>query len=254
MNYDVSSMRWSVTMFGIVAGLAAGLVGSALFNRNPNTSISMSDYPQGITVSGHSEMKADPDIALVSLGVVTRKPTAKEASQINAQTANRIMDAVTKLEVDKKDIQTRHYTTQPWVSYDRNGNEKRLGYEVRNTVVITVRDLSKVSDVIDDATLAGANSVQGVAFTIDNEEAARNKVISAAVEDARTKAESVAKTLDVRVGKPISVSESSEYPQQQYANLMPAIRSTVVAKSETPISPGQMELSQDVVVTFAIRP
>jgi uncharacterized protein YggE len=215
------------------------------------------DAPQtsrlgGITVTGHSQTLIDPDTAYVSLGVVTRDKSSRKAVNDNAHTSQAIMNAIRSLGIKDKDIQTINYSVQPWVKYTKYG-EKYLGFVVHNTVRVTVRDIKKISDVTDAGTNAGANSMQGISFGVNDDEACRRDALASAVGNAKKKAEAVAKKLGVNVGRPLSVKESGT--DDDYAPVLQMrVARMRVHSSATPISPGQLEITQDVEVTFAISP
>jgi uncharacterized protein YggE len=153
------SKLYSIAVFAIIA---VAMIGSAA-NAQANT-------VQGITVTGHGEVMGAPDIAYVSLGIVTRDASARQAANENARIAQAIANAVKGLGVADKDIQTQNYSVQPWYEYPQNAQPRLMGYEVRNSIRVTVRDIKKVGDVIDAGIKAGANDVQGVAFDIANDQ------------------------------------------------------------------------------------
>lgn len=208
--------------------------------------------PNGISVSGHGRVTAVPNTAKVSLGIVTHDKSARKAAEDNERIAQAIKDAVKHLGVAEKDFQTRDYSTSPWYKYPPHGKAVQVGYKVNNTVGVTVRDLKKVGDILDAATKAGANSVEGIRFTVDSADL-REKALNAAIRNAQQKAQTIAETLNVKVGRPISVEESQGY---ESVAEMPAItfkRALTSARTRPPISPGQVETTQDVEVIFAIR-
>ena len=239
-----------VALYGIAVIL---VVLTVLYARNssPSNLLTRSGRSTGIKVSGHSEMMVSPDMAKVSLGIVTREKTSKQAAERNAAVAQSILTAVKKAGVAAKDIRTTDYSIEPWTKYYRD-TSRQLGYQVQNTMVVTVRNLGRISDVIDASVGAGANDVQGVSCGFADEEALRRKALALAVKNARQKAESIAVTLGVQAGDPLSVTEQGEYaPAYEYR----LHREVVAAKPvyRTPISPGEQEFTYDVEVTFSIR-
>jgi hypothetical protein len=139
------------------------------------------------------------------------------------------------------------------VKYDKHENAKQLGYAVNNSIRVTVRDIKNASKVADAATGAGANRVDGISFGVD-EEALKEKALGAAVENGRSKAEAIAKKLGVTLGKPIQVSESvPSYGEASYDLSVAYLSRRSKSVAETPISPGQLKVTKDVQVTFAIE-
>ena len=245
MSNLIDTSKWQPISFTVLA--VAVLILAIPVTRGKDTQTGKSG---GITVTGHSEMMIDPDTAYVSLGVVTRDKSSRKAVNDNARTSQSIMKAIRSLGIKDKDIQTINYSVQPWVKYTNKG-PKYLGFEVYNTVKVMVRDIKKISDVTDAGTNAGANSVQGISFGVSDDEACRRKALAAAVENAKKKAEAVAAKLSVKVGRPLSVKESGA--DDNYAPVL-CMRMAKVCDSVsvTPINPGQLEITQDVEVTFAI--
>ncbi len=239
-----------VALYGIAVMLLV-LTGLYARNSSPSNLMTRSGRSTGIKVSGHSEMMVSPDMAKVSLGIVTREKTSKQAAEKNAAIAQSILIGVKKAGVAAKDIRTTDYSIDPWIKYTGN-TSRQLGYQVQNTMVVTVRDLAKISDVIDAGVKAGANDVQGVSFGFADEEGLRRKALSLAVKNAQQKADSIARTLGVEAGEPLSVTEEGDNaPAYTYSRARPMEAAFSIAK--TPISPGEQEFTYDVEVTFSIR-
>ena len=250
MNTDHARSGWLCGVAIVLAIVAIVLAAVAMRGKAPSMG------PVGINVSGHSDRMADPDTAYVSLAVVTREKSPNQAAEMNARAAQAVTNAVTAIGIAKKDIQTRGYSLQPWIKYTKRGGEKQLGYVARNTVRVTVRDIKKVGDVMDAGTRAGANSIQGLSFGIDDDAKVRREVLAAAVDNAREKAQAVAKTLGVRLGAPVSIGESSAYAGgDNLVMSMPCPSAAPLPREalpETPISPGQLKVTCNVETTFAI--
>jgi hypothetical protein len=248
MNTDHARSGWLCGVAIVLAIVAIVLAAVAMRGKAPSMG------PVGINVSGHSDRMADPDTAYVSLAVVTRDKSPKQAAEMNARAAQAVTNAVTAIGIAKKDIQTQGYSLQPWINYTKRGGEKQLGYVARNTVGVTVRDIKKVGDVMDAGTRAGANSVEGLSFAIGDDAKVRREVLAAAVENAREKAQAVAKAAGVKLGAPVSIEESGGYlgPMGPAMEAPVASRAKGQAYPKTPVAPGQLEVTCNVDTTFAI--
>ena len=228
--------------------LLAGLAVVVLFSV---PSYSADEQPHGITATGHGEVMAQPDIARVMVSVVTNGRTQSQASAENARTMTAVRDALmSKAGIAQKDIETFGFNVQP--QYDYKPQPPRLvGYQVTNTVRVTIRDLNRVGEVIDTATEAGANQVQGLAFEIENDKALQNRALVEALNDARGQAELIAKTLGVPLGRPISVTQTTTIPRP-----IPffAARAEMAGAPppETPVQPRVITVVSDVTVVYAI--
>jgi hypothetical protein len=207
--------------------------------------------PPRIVATGTGTAKANPDVAYVSLGVITSGKRAQDASQANAATADKIMAALKKSGVAEKDIQTSNYSIQP--VYRNNDFSKGIeGYQVSNVVRATVRKLASLGNVIDAGLDAGANNVQGVSFGLEERDAAEDKALDAAVREARRRADVMAKAAGQRI---LGVLEISTAYEGRPVPLMAGFRGeAAMAKVATPISPGELDVTATVTVVYTIVP
>ena len=124
-------------------------------------------------------------------------------------------------------------------------------YRVSNMVQVTIRDLTKVSDVIDTAVKAGANNVWGISFSLDDTDALEAQAREKAVADAKARAESLASLTGVKVGQVMAVSEvvgGSSVPMFASAD-----RAMGLGGGGTPAEPGEVTFSTQIQVIYAIQ-
>jgi uncharacterized protein len=198
----------------------------------------------GITVAGVGTITSVPDEASFTIGVQTQGSTAREALAANSEQMRRVIAAVESAGVAKSDIKTQD------VSVSANyADEGRIdGYSARNSVLVTIRDLSKAGPILDAASSAGANEVYGPMLSRSDEDDLQAKALRGAVEDARKKAEVLAEAAGVQLGRVTALIEgSSGGPQPYYEGAMR------LAKTDAPIEPGTQDSQATVTVTFAIR-
>ncbi len=233
----------------VLAGMSGFYVASAQSNSQPQSS--SSDQLRTIDVSGFGIAKGDPDMAMVTLGVETQASTATEATQKNAEMMNRIIDVLETLDIPRDKIETSNFNLYPvysdQVRYE--GFSEIIGYRVSNVITVTITDLTKVGQVIDASVGAGANRVQGVYFTLTEEETQSLKAIARqrAVEDAKLKAEAIATSLGLQIVGVSHVSESITYYQPYRYDAAP------MEGVQTPIIPGDMQVTVAVQVTFIFQ-
>ncbi|MDO8588362.1 MAG: SIMPL domain-containing protein [Armatimonadota bacterium] len=203
--------------------------------------------PKGISVSGQGEVLATPDIARVSLGVMTQDKDAAKAAAENAGMARKIVEALTRAGVAMKDVQTLQYSVQPVYDY-KQSPPKLTGYQVSNVVRATVRDLTKVGDIIDRSIAAGANNVQGVSFEVEKDELLRKEALTLAAKAALEKARVIAGALGVKLGRLTAATESVARPiyPVMYA------RAEAAPSPETPVLPGQVTVTANVSLVYDI--
>jgi uncharacterized protein YggE len=216
-----------------------------------HVNVQPSGQAQGISVSGTGNASGAPDLALLDLGVSTEGKTVKEARDSAATAMNDVSDALKGDGVADKDIQTRQFRIEPEYQYP-DGKQELIGFRVTNIVEVKVRDLDRVGEVVDDVATAGGDvvQVQGLSFTIEKPEDLRAQAREKAMADARARAEDLAGLAGVKLGKPISVNESTTTPPSSTFQAVPAARG---AGEATPIEAGELEVSVTVDVLFAIE-
>jgi len=217
--------------------------------------MSLENFSQsgGITVVGTGEASGKPDLARVSAGVETFAETVGEAVIANDATMQKIISTLEELGIDEKDIQTANYNLWAEENYENRETIVIRGYRVSNVVRVTVRDIEQVSDVIGAVTEAGANSIHGVSFEVDDTDKLEEDARKAAVEDAKARAEALAESSGVKLGEVISVTEvvgSTPY-QRGFGGGDFAVAEEMAAGPS--ISPGQLSFVMQVQVTFAIE-
>jgi uncharacterized protein YggE len=204
----------------------------------------------GISVSGRGEVFGTPDTLTVTIGVSVGRSTVSEAVDVAAGRATDLIAALEGLGVAEEDIQTSNYSVYPEYEYRENQAPRITGYRVDNTLDVKIRDLDRAGEVLDAATAAAGDEVRvnGVSFVLEDNDALVVAARAAAWEDAKAKAEQLADLADVRLGAPLTISESlGSVPVPMFARAEVAPGDVA-----TPIRPGQETVSVDLTVTFAI--
>lgn len=207
-----------------------------------------------VMVTGDSIVQAQPDTALVTVSVVTQNKQAIEAQQENARRTDAVIRALRTAAGTGAEVKTSGYSLQPQRVYKENQPPTITGYEARNSVTVTLNDLSKVGSIIDAAALAGANDVSNVSFTLRQDRQARDRALSEATREAVSKAQVIAQALGGRVGKIVEVQEEGFFqrpPQPLYRLETSAMRGDAVP---TPIEIGSLEISSRVQVIAEVEP
>ncbi len=229
--------------------LALAVVASACTEE---TVVQPSQQLTGLSVSGEGKVTGSPDVAVVTLGVWHESKTVAEAREAAAGSMTAMIDALKSNGVDEKDIQTTQFYIDPQYDYD-DGRQTLRGYRVTNIVAAKIRDIDKTGDVIDAAVAAGGDDtqVQSLSFTIDDPSDLQAEARELAMKDAKEKAEALAKAGGISLGKPLSVSESTYgYPPPiPYA----AADFAGAETKETPIQPGQLDVTVQVSVLYEIK-
>lgn len=237
--------------------LAGGLIlfGAALYVYRP-----VQNRYTRISVVGDSQTKVAPDTALITFAVVTQNKQALDAQQENARKSEAVKTAVEAAAQNAKpEIKTSDYSLNPEQDYYSGKMPKILGYEVKNTVTVSIKDLTQVGAVIDAATKAGANSVEGIRFVLGETSPAQGDALALAAKQAMAKAESIAQSLN---GKIVRVVESSEGGVQKsspdgipnsYASMSSNMSVSARAAPNTPVQAGSLDVHSQVVLVVEVE-
>jgi uncharacterized protein YggE len=204
--------------------------------------------PHTITMTGHGEIKAVPDIATINAGVTTNAPTAAAALSANSAHMNQVFAALKKLGVPDRAIRTSGFSVSPQYTNGDNNNPRHLtGYQVSNEVNVRLDDVTRTGAVLDTLVAAGANQMNGIGFDIADPAPALEKARIQAVADARARAATYAQAAGVTLGPIVSISEGGgETVPRPMFRVMTVSASAVVA-------PGEQSVTADVTVVWEIH-
>src|ERR1700730_2684209 len=240
MSCGPGNMRSLVAVVLVCAVAASPL-------RAQQTSVS------SIRVTGDAKVTARPDRVQIDIGVTTRAAQSQEAASQNARQVDAVLAAVRKA-TPAAVLKTISYSLNPTYQYHSKGEEPTIaGYSAVNVVQVTLDDLAKIGTVIDSATLAGANHVQGIQFTLRDQDAVRAEALRQAATRARAAADMLAAALGLKVVRVLSVEENSPrmVPVRAY---MGAPRAVMSAATETPVEAGTLDVTADVSLTVEVSP
>jgi len=208
-----------------------------------------------ITVSGEGKVYAAPDIATVTLGIETNGLSVKQITEKNVTAMNKIIDGLKNLSIEEKDIQTTQYSVIPQYNYTEDRGRVPNGYTINQNIEVKIRDFAKISDVLSMATENGANVVSSLQFTIDDPEQFKAEARAKAIEQAKVKAETLAKQAGVKLGDIINVYENS----YNYAPTNSAMQKTMLGAGESvsydsaQIQTGEQEINLTMNITYKIK-
>jgi uncharacterized protein len=254
-----SKFFYAVSMLLIAAILSACAGSAAAQGQTPTaaaTSSAASDQsanPRTLTVSGTGIAYLTPDIAYVNIGVHTENKDAAVAVSGNNTNSQKVIDALKKFGIADKDIQTTNFSIYPQQQFDNQGKATgEINYVVDNTVYVTVRDLSKIGNLLDAVVQAGANSINSIQFDVTDRTKALSDARKAAIADAKAQAQEVASAAGVTLGvvQSIDVTGGSTPPVPLYQAKGGAM---VESASSVPVNPGQLTVTINVNVVYQIQ-
>lgn len=201
-----------------------------------------------LTVTGHGSAAAAPDMATVMTGVESYGETASDALAMNSEQMVRVMAELSDAGVDAKDIQTSNLSVQPRYN-DRKSRDRYeiIGYQVRNSLSVQVRDVAALGETLDAIVRSGANRIDAVSFGFTDPKALKQQARKEAVLDARTTAEIYAAAAGVSLGKILSISDGSgpAHPRQDFAM-------AEMSRAAVPIAAGQSSIADSVRIIWEL--
>ncbi len=215
-----------------------------------------------ISFDGKGEVLAAPDLATVSFTIMEDAILLKDAQDKATVKENAVLSFLDKSSIAKKDIKTESYNSYPKYDYGvpcysynvpcRQEAPKIIGYQVSENISVKVRDLSKVGEVMQGIGALKVTDMSGPNFTIENEDSLKEKARKMAIDDAKEKAESLARDLGVHLVRIVNFSESGSYPPIYYAKEM-AVADGSVAKPAPQLPAGENKITSNVTITYEIR-
>jgi uncharacterized protein YggE len=222
----------------------------------------------GIWVSGTGEVNVVPDLAILQVGVEAQEATVAEAMARASEAMGQVGLAITSSGIESKDIQTQYFNIRQRTRWDDITDEEIVtGYRVTNKMTVKIRSLPvesytldyKASKIIESVVEAGGDLIRidDLSFTVEDPTIYYDEAREKATDDAKAKAEKLAKQTGVNLGDPTYISESAYMPSV-YGGLaygmaeapVPAPAPVIIEPS---ISPGEVKVTLTVQIAYSIR-
>lgn len=236
--------RVSWVTLGVLLVLLVGLTGAVGAQATLPTN--------SVTVSGFGQAYGSPDVAYVNLGVQTSNEDVVTAFNEANETMERLINALVEFGIERRDLQTTGlymYTDTPFDPASGQPSETPI-YRVTNSLSITVRNVDQVGEVISTGVNAGANTINGLTFGLADPSALEQEARTAAVANARERAQQLAELMGVTLGEPIIISETFGPAIPLFSNFDRAQAGGLGGAA--PIEQGQLSVSVTVQVTFSV--
>ena len=238
MRKTIQLVMLSVLVLGLLAACA------------PASGVSGAKNTRSMNVSGSGQVSLVPDIASISIGVRTEADEVTDALSGNTDKANTISDILADYGVAKEDIKTSNFNVYPSDRYDPMTGEIISHYfVVENTVIVTVRDLSKLGEILSATVNAGANSIYGISFDIEDRETAISQARELAIQDAKAQAQSIATAAGVDLGDLLSINVYGVSSPVTYYDSKGGAYST----NSVPVSAGTLTITIECSLTYELK-
>ncbi len=245
----------------VIMGLVLIVLGTYLFNLSRNAMRSYDyigktpDSKDRVIVSGEGKITAAPDVAVLSVGLVTEGQTVNEAQKQNNDKMNSVIKAVKdQFKVEAKDLKTENYSVYPKYNWN-NGRQTIIGFTVNQNLQIKVRNFDNIGDIIAKATELGANQVSGPNFMIDDIEKFRAQAREEAIKQAKDKANVLAGQVGIKLGRIVNFSEggSNYVPVPMYNDMVQSLSAEVKSVAAPQIESGSQDVTVDVSISYEIK-
>jgi uncharacterized protein YggE len=214
------------------------------------------ERPRTISVSGQGEIQAEPDRAVLTLGVESRKPKLEDARAEVTKTVEAVMKLTRDLKIDQKYVRATRVSVQPEYNWEANARERNLiGYFVSRQVEIDLRDLEKLGQLLEKSFDLGVNQAGDPRLDSSKRRELEREALAKAVADAKLNAEAVAKAAGARIGPPRTISASSGFvPPPMPMMKVQMARAEAADGAAQSYQSGQMGFSGTVQVEYDLIP
>jgi len=209
-----------------------------------------------ISITGFAEVNAKPDVAQITLTVISENKDLGLASEENNQKINTIIDFLKENSIEEKDIKTSLYNINPRYEYSNDYKNRYLAsYEVRQSLDVKIRNLDIVGEIVAGATSKGANDISSLQFIIDDDGLLKEQAREKAIEDAKLKALKLGKDLGVSLTEIIGFYENTYTPVFREYSAMKSMDNVAEAVQLTApsIQTGENTITSNITIVYKIK-
>ncbi|MEW5958680.1 MAG: SIMPL domain-containing protein [Chloroflexota bacterium] len=246
----------------LILALALILALSAWTGRQSDTP----DASRTITVTGDADVRVVPDEVILTLGIETWDKNLRNAKRQNDERVKAVLELARQAGIESRHIQTDLISIEPRYE-DNYEKEDLIGYFVRKTIVITLKDIAKFEELLTSVLEANVNYVHGIQFRTTELRRHRDQARALAIQAAREKAEALAGELGETLGRPRTIQEDSAGWWSWYGyswwgshwnggmaqNVIQEVGGNNLADSDGAIAPGQITVNAKVTVNFELE-
>jgi len=249
-------------LLGFILVILGVFLISLIISEAIDIQIRLTKTENTITVSDTGEVYAKPDLALTTFSVVNEAKTVAEAMSENAKKMNAVIDSVKSQGVEDKDVKTTSFNIYPryeWYEPEcltypcPTGRRVLVGYEVQQSLQVKIRDMTKIGEILQGATDAGANQVGDLQFTIDKQDELKKQAREEAIKKAKTKAQELASQLGIKLIRIVNFNEGVSVPYY-YDYALKEMAAMGGGEEPVPqIETGENKITVTVTITYEIK-
>ncbi len=225
----------------------------AAFNAGPYYHGFETQSQPSISISGQGRATAPPDVAVIQLSITVRGPTATRARDDGKEAINDLLDTLRENGVEGEDVETRSFSISPITKRDEETGESRIvEYQLRNVSDVTLRNVDRVGKLLDElvGTVGDVLRISNITLAIEDPTEIQRQAREKAMQDAQAKAQQLADLAGIKVGPPLSISESLEGAPSGL--LAKEVLVTPVEEGVGPVSIGELEAAVSVFVVYSL--
>lgn len=203
-----------------------------------------------VQVVGVGEVKQAPDQAIIEISITARKPKMVEAKAVADERYKQVLSVLKKHQIKDEEVKNTQLSAQP--EYDwRNGDRVYKGERVTRRMSITVNDLGKLPELMQGLVENGASTIDNVSTGFKDKSELMMKALAAAVDDAKAKAEFLAKRLGRSLGEAVLIQEQNRSAPHQYQDSGMLMKARAESADEAPQEMfGLQSVNADITVYF----
>jgi len=258
MDKNLQNLFFKVGIVVLIV-LCLGIVSWSYYNWRLAQNIVNKD--RTISFSAEGKIVAKPDVALITVSVVTQDVDANKVQADNNKKMTAVVNFLKNNGIKEDDIKTSAYSLNPQYDYTwcrkskddtRYCSPKIIGYELTQSVEVKIRDFDKINTIIGGLSDAGANQISNISFSLDEPEDYKNQARIEALKKIEKRVQLLSKETSLKLGKIVSVSESGIFPSPIYRDLKATVGSAE-APSAAPIETGTQEITVTLTVSYEIK-
>jgi len=208
--------------------------------------------PPGIVTTGDAIVRVKPDGAVLGVGATAQGSTAAEAQDLLAQRISGLLARAKALGIPDSDTKPAVYRIDPQYAYEQGKPPRLTGYQGTQQLVFTLRGTDGVGKALDALVDGEGTTTATVTFTLLDPKAVQASARAQAIADARTKAEAMAKTANVGLGKIVSVNDIGLAPTVDTTTFSQLVKSAQPAPVAPQLPTGELQVVVRVQVQFEL--
>lgn len=200
-----------------------------------------------IEVSGTAKVSVTPDMATFSFAISSRGKTLASEKNAVDQKTSKLISLCKQVGIQSKNISSAEVSIHPQYNYQ---TQSLTGYEVSREVTATLKNLKKYTELVNGSIQAGITNIRGIVLDTKDRDNLQQQALIAAIQDAKKKAKVLATHSGVKLGKVTNIKESAS--PVKYQNFKVMRSGSIASTAQNTFEPGEILVTADVFMTYAI--